>query len=109
MNREEKKPFLEQLQSLDPQTKKKVLVTTTVIVLVLVTYVWLGYFNNIIADVSASSVADVSAGPASAQSEGLWGRMQSGAAFVYGEVNGALQDLFGLFGAPKQYTVTPNQ
>ena len=42
------KPFLEELQALDSGKKRNILIIVTVVLMALVLYIWLGYFNNIV-------------------------------------------------------------
>lgn len=57
MNEEHQKSFLAELQSLDAPTKRKVVIVSTVVVMVIVIYLWFGYFNGLVADVSQPTVA----------------------------------------------------
>ncbi len=111
MNRENKKTFLEQLQLLDPPTKKKVLVTTTVIVAALVMYVWLGYFNNIIAGISENANASDASVPVNTTSPigEIWGGVMNGTEHLYAGIAGGLHDIGNLFQSPRQYVVTPSK
>ena len=111
MNRENKKTFLEQLQLLDPPTKKKVLVASTIIVTALVMYVWLGYFNNILGGISesaAASNANASANTTSPIAE-LWGGVAGGAEYFYSEIAGGIHGIGNLFQSSGKYVVTPSK
>jgi hypothetical protein len=55
MHQETRKSFLMELQSLSESAKKKVLVTATIIIMISIVYVWLGYFNGIIASTDVNS------------------------------------------------------
>ena len=45
--------FLEKLQSSDDQTKKRWMVGSTTVIIAIVIYVWIGYFNNLIFTLSS--------------------------------------------------------
>ncbi len=47
------KKFLEKLQSSDDQTKKRWMIGSTTVIIVIVVYIWVGYFNNLIFTLSS--------------------------------------------------------
>jgi len=49
MHEENKKSFLDELQSLSEATKKKVVIIATAVLMIGVVYLWLGYFNGLVA------------------------------------------------------------
>ena len=49
------KSFFEELQSLNEGTKRKVAIVATIVLMVGVVYVWLGYFNGLVAGSSGST------------------------------------------------------
>ena len=55
---ESRKTFLEELQSLEEPTKFKILIASTVVIMIVVVYFWLAYFNGIVSSVSQPTVAD---------------------------------------------------
>ena len=49
--------FLEKLQSADDRTKKRWMVGSTTVVIAIVIYIWIGYFNNLIFTLSSPQEA----------------------------------------------------
>ncbi len=116
MREAEKKSFLEELQSLDEATKTKILVVATAVAMIIVIYVWLAYFNNLIAGVAqegaASSAVSSSAASSPAVSSGgvsIWQNMEGGIGTLYGKGVGFLHYLGNILQAPRQYIVKPPQ
>ncbi len=114
MREEEKKSFLEELQSLDEATKTKILVAATAVAMIIVIYVWLAYFNNLIAGVAqegaASSAIPSSAASSSVPSSGgtsIWQNVEGGIGTLYGKSVGFLHYLGNILQAPRQYIVKP--
>jgi hypothetical protein len=110
------KGFLEYLQTLPDPAKKKVLITATVIIMALVIYFWLAYFNNLIAGISEqASVTEnqpaegVPAESAPAAGPGIWQQLGSGMGFAYGEFVDLAHGLGGVFESSRQYNVQPPQ
>ncbi len=73
--------FLKKLQSLDEPTKRKVLIVSTIVIMIVVIFVWIAYFNNIIMPSSggtatATSTQPVASAPA-ASGPGFWGKMKN--------------------------------
>jgi len=65
---EQQKGFLEGLQSLDESTKHKILIGATAVIMIVVVYFWLAYFNSIVVNLSAQPVAaQTQSAPAVAQ------------------------------------------
>ncbi|MGC9598854.1 MAG: hypothetical protein ABSE18_00500 [Minisyncoccia bacterium] len=120
MREAEKKSFLEELQSLDETTKTKILVVATAVAMIIVIYVWLAYFNSLIAGVAqegtassaASSSVPSSAASSSAVSSGgtsIWQNVEGGIGTLYGKSVGFLHYLGNILQAPRQYIVKPPQ
>ena len=107
------KHFLTDLQSLDDRAKFKVLIVATAVVMVVVVYFWLAYFNNIIASVQTPLAADGGASqnatPAAQEEAGPWTIVMRAPAFLYGEFMGAMRWLGNVLQAPRQYIVQPPQ
>jgi hypothetical protein len=93
---ENKKSFLEEIQSLDESTKRRVGFVVTAVIMVGVVYLWLAYFNGVVASVSPAPVAA--------------GQSQQGSswfAMVGSNMAGAAQWIGRLFTSPGQYTIHP--
>jgi hypothetical protein len=91
--------FFESLQSMDESMKQKILVVATVVIMILVVYVWLGYFNGIVAGTSQSntSVATAQVQPVSSGGNSFWQSMKDDMA-----------NMANVFKQPGQYNVQPN-
>jgi len=101
------KNFLEQLQSLDEPMKKKVLVVSTAVIMVIVVYFWLAYFNTLIAGISNQPPVAVNAdaggsAPAAAAPAGpnMLQRMGNGLAAMYTDFKDILR-------GEKEYDIKP--
>lgn len=120
------KNLLGYLQALPDPAKKRVLIVATVIIMALVVYFWLAYFNTLIAGVSqgAASVAESApagsapaatsapssaAVPPAATGGGIGEQLRSGMGFIYGEFAGLAHDMGNIFEAPGQYSVQPSK
>lgn len=78
--------FLEELWALDEPTKRKVLVISTIVIMIVVVFVWVAYFNNIVVssateanEATATSTATSSASTGS----GFWGGIKSGFSNIF--------------------------
>ena len=100
MREEAPKTFLEELQALSEPTKFKVLVVATIMVMAVVLYLWLGYFNAIVAD---NQPQQNSAGPGFAQN------VKAGMAAIVSDFANIPHWIAGLFQNPKQYTIHPSK
>jgi hypothetical protein len=101
MSEENKKSFLEELQSLDEATKRKVAIATTAVIMIGVVYIWFGYFNSLVAGVSQQPTVATNAGTSdtgSSSGPSFFQNMQSGAAAIGGE-------FIGVFSHPGQYNI----
>jgi len=87
--------FLRQLQSLDEPMKTKVLVLSTVVVMVVVVYFWLGYFNSIVS-------APVNDGQPVANGQ------QDNQPTFFQKMADAARSVGQLFEKPREYQVKPN-
>jgi hypothetical protein len=100
MHEEKPKGFIEELQSLNDVTKKRVLVISTIVVMAVVITVWFSYFNGILAAASQSAVAADSTSTSATQAAngpGMWQNIMNGMASI-GNV----------FNSSSQYTVQPS-
>jgi hypothetical protein len=106
---EEKRSFIEELQSLDESTKQKVLVIATAVIMVVVLYFWFADFNNIVSNASggaslqngSSTVENASA------SEGFSQMAQDGAGTIFQSFKNGIESIGGFVKSPKQYEVSP--
>ena len=98
----DKKSFLEELQSLDDSAKAKVLVVSTVIIMIVVIYFWIGYFGSIISNApqSVAGAEGAAAGGAQADQPGFLQNVAGGMASMFRSFGRAL-------GSPREYEVQP--
>jgi hypothetical protein len=94
MEEEKQKTFLEEVQAFDEPVKRKILAVATVVVMVVVAYVWVGYFNGLVAGSSDQS-ATVAQGNADGGNS-FWQNMENDMASIANTVRGS-----------GQYKVTP--
>ncbi len=102
--------FLDQLQSLDERKKTQVLVITTIVIMAIVIYFWLGYFNSIVSTVSLPTVAD-NQGQAATNTPTTTGQTQNIPGFfqIMGSGLASIAHAFGnMLEAPRKYAVKPN-
>ena len=102
MLQEQQRGMLSELQSLDEPTKKKVLIVTTVIAMVLVIYFWLAYFNNLVGGFSQPAEAQLSTSTFPSSGASIWQNMHAG-------ITGALHGLGNILQAPREYLIKPLQ
>lgn len=74
--------FLEELRSLDESAKTKVLVIATLIIMAIVIYFWLGYFNSVISSAPAEPVAAGNQEPAGTPPPSAFQNLSNGFAAV---------------------------
>jgi hypothetical protein len=103
MRVESKKSFLERLQSADEAKKRRWMIASTVIVMVIVIYVWLAYFNNLIAGMSEPR--QVSAAPADDRS--LWQIAEGNLSSLGGSLLDKARGLSQILQAPREYIINP--
>jgi hypothetical protein len=120
------KDFFQKLQSLDEPVKQRILVAATIVIMVVVLYFWLMYFNGIVAGARPEDVADnatagdAMTGQSAAQQgaagavtgeEGMgpWQVVGRRIAFVYGGFMNMVRGLGNILQAPRQYIVRPPQ
>ena len=104
MDGEEKKSFLKRLQSADEGTKTRWLIVLTVVIMVGVIYVWLAYFNNLVASFSQSQpVGQVQAAPGNT----FWEAAKNNLANLYGIFTDKVRALGNILQAPREYIIKP--
>lgn len=96
------KNFLERIRSADDRTKKRWMIIFTVISMIVVIYVWLAYFNNLISGFSSS-------GREEAQDDGFtfWQAIRGGGAIIYGGFTEKARGLGDVLNAPREYIIEP--
>ena len=89
--------FLEKIQSADEPKKRRWMVVITAVAMMIVVFVWLAYFNNLLQGVGGAE-PEVKGGPGS---EFSFLSTISGGAEVIFDV------LIGLFSSPREYIINP--
>lgn len=84
------KDFLERLRASDETTKRKIIIITSIICMIVIIYVWLGYFNSI---VSGGAQPAPVASASSAPSANFWQSVQSSTNALYGKLSGEFNAL----------------
>ena len=101
--------FLEKLRGADEPTKTKWIIVVTSVIMVIVIYIWLAYFNTLLAPIHGSATADLpqreeSTAPAVQPSLSLAQRM--GAMYhIFIDKIGALGNIFKM---QREYIIKPN-
>ena len=98
--------FIEKLQNSDEDVKRRWMVILTVIAMVIVIYVWLAYFNNLIADLSRPPEQEFAAGE-STSGFTFWQSAKNGLGLVYNGFIGKLRWLGEVLGEPREYIIPP--
>lgn len=106
MDSEKNKNFLERLQSADEATKKRWLIVSAAVIMAIVIYVWLAYFNNLVAGFSESGQ------PVQADSGGeggvtFWQTMKNGLSVTFHGFTSGLHGLGNILQAPREYIINP--
>ena len=130
MPMEQQKGFLERLQSLDESTKHKILIGATAVIMIVVVYFWLAYFNSIVVNLSAQPVAAsggaaqtgstaqnapaaTTAAPAESATQSPTPAASGGGTSIWHNIGAGFMSLvhgFGnIFQSQGQYTVQPQQ
>ena len=96
--------FIEKLQSADEAAKRRWMLLSTITIMIIVIYVWMAYFNNLVAGFSQTQQA-----PASPTAGGFtfWQTMRNGTAILYRELTGAFHSLGNILNSPREYIVKP--
>jgi len=104
---------LEKLQSAPESVKTRWMVISAAVIMVIVIYVWLAYFNNLMAGFSkplAQTSAQTQVEQQSAADSGgvtMWSSFKDGMASLYQVFVGELHFLGSILQAPREYIVKP--
>lgn len=100
------KSFIEYLQGLPKASKRKVLVASVVVIMTIIVFFWIAYFNSMIAAITESSTQSPSV-EETAQGVDIWHQFTGGMGLIYSQFSRAAQGLSDIFQAPRQYIVEP--
>jgi ABC-type thiamin/hydroxymethylpyrimidine transport system permease subunit len=103
--------FLKRLQDADTATKRRILMFSSAVIMVAVLYVWLAYFNSLLADAGSPAVISTTAGEPSAVAAevSFLETMKRGTAVLYENVAGAVSQIGEVLKGPREYIVKPSQ
>jgi hypothetical protein len=109
---EEKRSFIEELRALDESAKQKVLVGATMVLMVVVLYFWLAYFNTIVSrsspQATASAEASTTVVSATGTSDGGFGNVVSdGFGSLIQFFKNESRSIGGVVNGPREYEVSP--
>ena len=99
--------FLEKLQSADEGTKMKWIIIATSVIMIVVIYIWLMYFNNLLSAASAPIVENTpteKSAPVSNQGISIMDRVGS----IYHAFIDKIGSLGNILTTPKDYIIKPN-
>ena len=108
--------MLEELQSLDEKTKKRVLIIATIIIMVIIIGVWVTYFNSIVIGTATPQATSTSALGSSTPFVAVTASGMAPSVSVATATNGPglWQDIVGffrsfanIFRSPSNYTIQP--
>lgn len=104
---EQPKNFLEKLQTSDEAVKQRWLVGSAVVIMTIVVFLWLAYFNSFVID-RRGTPAIPAPGP-EANSAPFLGTMKNGAIVLYRGFLGKLWAFGKILEAPREYIIRPPQ
>jgi uncharacterized membrane protein YraQ (UPF0718 family) len=105
--------MLEELQSLNEITKKRVLVITTIIIMIIIVGIWISYLNGIVAgpaeqaaaqanaNAAASAAPIAASAPVKANGPSMWQEVEH----WFGSIPDSIANIFQ---KPSQYTIQPS-
>jgi len=120
MTEENKKTFLEELQSLDEPIKTRALVIGSGVLMVVVVFVWFGYFNNVViggqeaaqagndGSADTATVAQTAPAPAAANSQTANAAATAGPS-LWQNIENGFASVAHIFQTPRQYNIQPNK
>ena len=98
--------FIEKLQSAPYERKRIWMILFTTVVMMVVIYVWLAYFNNLVASLSRPVAARTP--EMESRDDFSFGQtMKNGVAAVYSFLRDKLEGLIGILETPKEYLIEP--
>ena len=106
---DDQKSFIEEIRSLSGHVKHKIMLCTTIIIMIIVVYFWIAYFNTIVPNAApvASAPVPMAASAQDTTGPGIGGLFADTASSFWQAVLGGARDAAGALKNPKQYTISP--
>ncbi len=106
--------FLSKLQSADDATKKKWMIIGTAVIMAIVIYVWLAYFNTLFtgsptAATAPAAVSDQRQSAAPTTATGPFQYFRDRMASIFQLFSNLVGGLGNIFKAPREYIIKPSQ
>jgi hypothetical protein len=99
------KNFLEKLQSSDEATKQRWLVGSAAVIMAIVVFLWLAYFNAlVVGPKDAASGSDIRTGSTGAT---FFGTMKNGISVIYNGFWAKLRAFGNILEQPREYIIKP--
>ena len=108
MNIDGHKTFLERLQSADESVKQRWLVGSAAVIMAIVVFLWLAYFNSLIIGPQSAALVQGDTGTEGSGAT-FFGTMKHGTSIIYNGFLGKLHALGNILGAPREYIIKPPQ
>ena len=109
MRRDGGKNFIEELQSQSESTKKKILVAATIVSMVVIVYLWLACFNNIMSNASPAVAQQGAPSASMGDGGGAWSAFSGAVAGFWQAARDGVKSISGAVGSARQYNVNPRQ
>ena len=98
------KSFIAELQALEEPTKTKVLIVSTIVLMVIVLYFWLAYFNTIVPGSASDATTQTAQGNADS---GVLGLFADAASSFWQAMGSSVQGIAREMKNPRQYNISP--
>lgn len=95
--------FLQKLQDSDESTKRRWMFIITAIVMVIVIYLWLAYFNNLIVGFAQPQLQELQ----ESSEFTFWQTMKNGTAILYQGSIDKIRDFGEILQTPREYIISP--
>lgn len=99
-DQKDKRGLLEKIQSLDYQTKTKLWVVLSILIILLVVYIWGAYFNFMLAKISQNNLVKNQN-----DQPGFWEKIKMGGAFAFQIIISGAKQLVTIFSRSQDYII----
>ncbi len=108
MIQDDQKGFIEELRALNEPTKRKILVGTVAVSMIVVIYLWLAYFNSIVLNTTSSvQPPGVVNAPVASETGGVLGLFATAMASLWQVIRDGAGTAIGAVENARQYNVSP--